>query len=263
MQTKSWCAPSLNRSSCSCVAGRGLELFSAVFEPQADSAWLKCLILKFCLVAQSSLHEAGPSLSSSESSESVTPQQDQQSEANNKPRKATQPTPSSKMPSTNHKALSKKQKQKQNSRAAVLANRHTDSPKPAASTASKEEHTASVRFNSQCQSKKLMAVPAASEDQAAGVNGFSAQSALGAPSPEGMYADYAACSTTLPAAVAAAVTASCSGSQTCSIKRLIRSCPVMHAASSCRSSATLPSHQHIVRPKDLAWVALFLLARLH
>ena len=107
------------------------------------------------------------------------------------------------MPSTNHKALSKKQKQKQNSRAAVLANRHTESPKSAASTASKEERTASVYFNNQRQSKKLMAVPAASEDQA--VNGFSAQSALGAP--EGMYADHAACSSTLPAAVAAG----CSG----------------------------------------------------
>ena len=48
-----------------------------------------------------------------------------------------------------------------------------------------------------------MAVPAASEDQAAAVNGFSAQGALGAPSPEGMYADHAACSWTLTAAVAA------------------------------------------------------------
>lgn len=107
------------------------------------------------------------------------------------------------MPSTNHKPLSKKQKQKQNSRAAELANRHTDCLKSAASTASKEERTASVHSNNQHQSKKLMAVPAASEDQAAAVNGFSAQGALGAPSPEGMYADHAACSWTLTAAVAA------------------------------------------------------------
>ena len=48
-----------------------------------------------------------------------------------------------------------------------------------------------------------MAVPAASEDQAAAVNGFSTQGALGAPSPEGMYADHAAYSWTLPAAMAA------------------------------------------------------------
>lgn len=169
------------------VAGRGLELFSAVFEPQADSAWLKCLILKFCLVAQSSLHEAGPCLSASESSVSSTPQQDQHSEAIIRP---TQPVLSSNMPFTNTKPLNKKQKQKQNSRAAVHANRHADSPKSAVSTASKEhkaELTASVRSNSQQQSKQLMAVPAASEDQAAGVNGFSAQGALGAPSSEGRY----------------------------------------------------------------------------
>lgn len=184
---KSWCAPPLNRSSCSCAAGRGLELFSAVFEPRADSAWLKCLILKFGLVAQSSLHEAGPSLSSSESPESVTPQQDQQSEANSRA------TPSSKMPSTNLKSLSKKQKQKQNSRAALLANRHADSPKSAASTASKdikEDRTASVHSNNQHPSKKLMAVPAVSEDQAAAVNGFSTSGALVTPSSEGTYDDH-------------------------------------------------------------------------
>lgn len=168
------------------VAGRGLELFSAVFEPQADAAWLKCLILKFCLVAQSSLHEAGPSLSASESSVSVTPQQDQHSEAVIRP---TQPVLSSNMPSANTKPLNKKQKQKQNSRAAVHANRRADSPKSATSTAQKAlkaEPTASVRSKSQHQSKQLMAVPAASEDQAAGANGFSAQGALGAPLSEGV-----------------------------------------------------------------------------
>lgn len=186
------CASCISRSSCSRVAGRGLELFSAVFEPRADSAWLKCLILKFGLIAQSSLHEAGPPLSSSEFlSRTSTPQQDQQSEANNRA------TPSSKMPPSNHKPLSKKQKQKQNSRAALLANRHTDSPKSAASAASrdiKEDFTASVHSNNQRQSKKLMAVPVMSEDQAAAANGFSASGALGAPSPEGIYADHVACS---------------------------------------------------------------------
>lgn len=166
-------------------------MFSAVFEPRADSAWLKCLILKFGLVAQSSLHEAGPSLSSSESRESGAPQQDQQPEANSRA------TSNRKMPSTNQKPLSKKQKQKHNSRAALLASRHTDSPKSAASTASKdikEDCTASVHSNNQRQSKKLMAVPVVSEDQAAAANGFSASGALGAPSPEGMYADHDACS---------------------------------------------------------------------
>lgn len=111
------------------------------------------------------------------------------------------------MPSTNHKPLSKKQKQKQNSRAAVLANRHTDSPRSAASTVSKEERTASVHSSIQRQSKKPMAVPAASEDQASAVNGFSARGTLGGPPPEGMHADHAAYSWTLPAAVAASCSA--------------------------------------------------------
>ena len=102
------------------------------------------------------------------------------------------------MRATNQKPLSKKQKQKQNSRAAVLANKHSDSPTSAASTATKEEGPASVQSNSHRPSKKLMAVPAASESQAAAVDGFSAQGALGTPSPEGMYAQQAVCSVTLP-----------------------------------------------------------------
>lgn len=169
-------------------AGKGLELFSAVFEPQAGSAWLKCLILKFCLVAQSSLHEAGPLLSESESSVSITSCSGQHSEANLKPQKAKLQTASSNMSSTNRKPLSKKQKQKQNSRAAANANSSSGSPTSAASAASKaakQQGPPSVQSNGLRRSKKPMAVPAASENQTAAVNGFSAQAALESPSSEG------------------------------------------------------------------------------
>ncbi len=157
------------------IAGTGLELFSAVFEPEADSAWLKCLILKFCLVAQSSLHEAGPALSESESSVSVTSCPTQHTEAS-RPQKTSQPATSSKMPS-NAKSVSKKQKQKQNSRAAALASRHSDSSKSSASKEVQAEKP-EVQWRDSAHSGKSMAVPAASEDQAVAANGFTARGML-------------------------------------------------------------------------------------
>ena len=185
--------PRLCKSTQQTCAGTGVELFSAVFEPQADSAWLKCLILKFCLVAQSSLHEAGPSLSESESIVSLTSYQDQQSKASFK---AKLQTPSRKMSSSNQKPLSRgkgskaKQRQRQTSRAAAPVNRRSDSPKSTASTASqasKAEVSASTQSNRQ-RSKLSMAVPAASEKQASAGNGFSGQGALDTSSPEGVCA---------------------------------------------------------------------------
>ncbi len=154
------------------TAGTRLELFSAVFEPEADSAWLKCLILKFCLVAQSSLHEAGPALSESESSVSVTSCPTQRTEAS-RPQKTS---PSSKMPS-NAKPVSKKQKQKQNSRAATLASRHSDSSKSSVSKEVQAEKPELQRRES-AHSAKSMAVPATSEDQAVAANGFTARGML-------------------------------------------------------------------------------------
>lgn len=156
------------------AAGTGLELFSAVFEPEADSAWLKCLILKFCLVAQSSLHEAGPTLSESKSSVSVTSYTAQHTEASRP--ETLLAASSSKMPA-NAKTVSKKQKQKQNARAAALASKQSDSPK---SLASKQLHAEKPVLETPNSTDTPMAVPAASEDQSAAVNGFSANPVLDA-----------------------------------------------------------------------------------
>ena len=165
-------------------AGRGLELFSAVLEPQADSAWLKCLILKFCLFAQSSLHEAGPSQSESVSSVSDTFCSGQQPDSSTEAGRAEQPNPS--MPSANQKPLSKKQRQKQNSRAAALAKKPADSSKSAVTLqAHSQDLAASAQFNGQHPDRQDMAVPAASETHAGAANGFSAHGALDTPSSEG------------------------------------------------------------------------------
>jgi len=171
------CSGPITCVQCKCciTAGTGLELFSAVFEPEADSAWLKCLILKFCLVAQSSLHEAGPTLSESESSVSVTSCPTQHTKAS-RPQKTSQPATSSKMPS-NAKSVNKKQKQKQNSRAAALASRHSDSSKSSASKEVQAEKPELQQPDS-APSAKPMAVPAASEDQAVAANGFTARGML-------------------------------------------------------------------------------------
>lgn len=156
-------------------AGVGLELFSAVFEPQGDSAWLKCLILKFCLVAQSSLHEAGPTQSESESSVSVTSSPDQRKEANRQAGK-TQLATGSKMPS-NNKSVSKNKKANHTSRTSALSNK--SSPKPTKSKELQQEGPA-LQQQSAPITDKAMAVPAASEDQATATNGFTPKGMLDA-----------------------------------------------------------------------------------
>ena len=166
-------------------AGSGLELFSAVFEPQADSAWLKCLILKFCLIAQSSLHEASATLSESESSVPHTSGQTQYTDSGSLPQKALQPTVNSRMPS-NNKAVNKKQKHKQTSRASAAKAPDSPSSSTRSIAASRPQPVSASQAQEPVQPARhinnKMAVPAASDEHKAAVNGFSGRGALDAAS---------------------------------------------------------------------------------
>ena len=152
-----------------------------MFEPQVDSAWLKCLILKFCLVAESSLHEAGPTLSESESSVSSTSGQTHYTKPTTEQHKTSKSQASSTMPPSN-KSVGKNKKQKQAPRSSATAKSKSDTQKSSAKS-SREEQPASVHHQqaserSSAHAHKAMAVPVTSDDHKAAVNGLSKRGAL-------------------------------------------------------------------------------------
>lgn len=168
-------------------AGTGVAQFSAVFEPQADSAWLKCLILKFYLVAQSSLHEGSPPLSEAESSASYTSGRTHHTLSSTQQQQSIDPAASGTMLPKN-KSVNKNRKQKQTSRAPGGARTATDSfqssprvpaPQLRQSAGGSQQHNKTKQPSA--HSDSTMAVPVASDDSKA-VNGFSARAVVDADS---------------------------------------------------------------------------------
>lgn len=161
---------------CFCV-GSGFQLFSAVFEPQEHTAWLKCLVLKFCLIAQRPLDEASPLLPETELATKPCTTSSQSSDISTQ---SLQPSASSNMPEPeNHgKAVNQKKKGKgrsQTSASSVSSSAHAVDTAPVqrqgSSQAASSHSEVSSRRRHKAAKHHSMAVPAAADSEAVTCNG--------------------------------------------------------------------------------------------
>ena len=161
-------------------AGSGFELFSAAFEPQEHTAWLKCLVFKFCLIAQRPLDEANLTLSESERAINCCTQPSDCANISSPPSSLSA---TGNMPQTeNHsKAVNRKKKVKGRSHASASTasshqntvgaspDRHQDVPQAPAVHSSSHRKSKALREHS-------MAVPAAANSEAVISNGLAVAS---------------------------------------------------------------------------------------